>query len=278
MTTVRELDASRSISVGEGKANLRKSYYFSGYNDEKSVIDTFGRTVVNDDSTTTFVPFIGSKHTDADPNGFSILICYRFDLNKQPGATDLWQVDFEYRSLQRPAASPGETTSVSTGPEAIGFEEQTARLTGNFDLMYRADTLPSDETTEDDIGGRSVDVGGQPTSVFRPKYEIQLAKTSTQQFSREIARYGEEVGTRNSRSVFGLKKGTLLYKGADITRITHGSYRVVHTWSYDSLFHVVQVPEYTADGQLPLNKEGRAKKVYQVQPFPLGSSHIFTQR
>ena len=277
MGNVKELHNTRALSVGEGAATLRKSYMFQGYTDERSVTEVFGQTVVNDDSTTTVVPFVRGRHSQFDPDGWPFLFCYKFDLVKMPGSNDTWRVDYEFRSIQPPPLTTNNN-SVSQGPEEVGFEELTGRVTGSFDNVYRVGFVVADGASiESDIGGKGVDVAGTPTSTFRSKYEIQLSKTSFQQFDREIASYGAQVGTRTSRELFGIDAGFLLYQGANVQRITHNSYRVSHTWLFDEFAHLIQAPLYTANGGLPLNDEGRAETVYAVQPFDLGDSHLFAK-
>lgn len=274
MGQITEADASRQLSVGDGAASLRKIYHFQGFANERAVLDTFGTNYQNDDLTQISVPYIRVRHSAVDPDGWPFLFCHSMDLQRVAGSSQLWTVAYDFRSIQPPPLT-SNSNSATQGPEEIGFEELTARLTGNFDLMYRVDLLPKEETSEGDIGGRSVDVGGQPTSVFRPKYEIQMSKTSYQQFDRELQLYGGEVGKRTNKVIFGLESGSLLYKGAAIQRVTHNSYRVTHTWAYDRFFHVVQRPGYNAEGHLELDSDGTCKTVYQVQPFPTGASHRF---
>ena len=275
MPTVDELHNTRALSVGDGAATLRKSYIFQGYTTERSVIDAFGTVVSASDGGTTNVPYIRVRHSQVDSSGWPFLFCYKFDLVKLPGQNDTWRVDYDFRSIQPPPVT-ANNNSASQGPEEVGFEEMTGRVTGGFDLVYRVGALINDGSgNEGDIGGSPVDVAGQPTSVFRAKYEIQISRTSYQQFSREIGTYGAEVGTRNARPIFGLETGYLLYKGATIQRVSHNSYRVTHAWQYDSMAHLIQAPKYTADGGLALDTNGNCKTVYAIQPFPLGNSAIF---
>tara|TARA_R110000824_G_scaffold1991_1_gene9694 strand:- start:6758 stop:7591 length:834 start_codon:yes stop_codon:yes gene_type:complete len=277
MASVKESLNTRSLSVGDGAASLRKSYVFEGYANERAVLNTFGTVVVNPDLSTTAVPYVRCRHTQVDTHGWSFLFCHQFELAKQPGTSDLWRCDFDFRSIQ-PAPLTSNKNSASQGPEEIGFEELSGRCTGGFDLLYRANPAIFDGTGKDgDIGGTPVDVAGQPTSVFRSKYEIALSRTSYQQFSREISDYGSQVGTRTSREIFGIPGGFLLYRGANIVRITHNSYRVSHTWAFDEFAHIIQTPEYTADGNCPLDENGKVLTVFGVQPFPEGGSHSFAK-
>ena len=271
MPEVKELQNTRNLTVSDGKVNLRKSYVFTGYSDEKSCVDVFGTTVGS-----TNVPFIRCRHSQVDSNGWPQLFCYQYDLSRVSGSSDAWRVDFDFRSIQ-PAPATNNSNSIAQGPDEIGFEEMTGRVSANFENMYRANCLAVEYPNEGDCGGTPIDVAGQPTSVLRKKYEIQMNKTSYQPFSREMGSFGSEVGTRTASEIFGLPAGSCLYMGATITRIDHNAYRISHTWQYDQFFHTIQVPQYDQTGLLELDENGCAKTVYLVQPFNTGRSAEFAR-
>jgi hypothetical protein len=272
MPTVEELESTRNLTVGDGKVNLRKSYVFTGYADERSCVDVFGTTVGS-----TNVPFIRCRHSQVDSNGWPQLFCFQYDLSRIVGSTSSWRVDFDFRSIQ-PAPATTNSNSIAQGPDEVGFDEMTGKVSASFENMYRANILPVENPADGaDCGGTPVDVLGQPTSVLRKKYEIQMNKTSYQPFERDMGLFGAEVGTRTGAGIFGLPSGSCLYMGATITRIDHNAYRISHTWLYDQFFHTIQVPKYDPSGLLELDDKGCAKTVYLVQPFNTGRSADFAR-
>ena len=271
MPAVNELEQTRSLTVSDGKVNLRKSYVFTDYATERACVDVFGTTVGS-----TNVPFIRCRHSQIDSGGWPQLFCYQYDLSRVAGSKDTWRVDFDFRTIQ-PAPVTQNNNSVSQGPDEIGFEEMTGRVSASFENMYRANCLAVEFPNEGDCGGKPVDVLGQPTSVLRKKYEIQMNRTSYQPFERDMGSFGSEVGTRTSAEIFGLPSGSCLYMGATITRVEHNAYRITHTWMYDQYFHTIQVPKYDQTGLLELDSNGCAKTVYQVQPFNTGRSAEFAR-
>ena len=270
-----EHNDGRQLSVGDGKVNYRKVYILSEYTAELDIIADLGKSVSDGAGGLTALPYIGQAHPV-----MRALFAWTYNLTKIPASSDMWRIEFEYRTVapSSPRAAPN-TGGLTRGPDEVGFEEITANLTGSFALMYRADPAEDNPNgTDFDIGGDPIDVAGNPTSVMRQQYEITVARTSTKQFDTNLSKYGEEVGTSGSSSIFGLEGGKMLYKGAQIQRVETQVYRVVHTWLYDNFAHLIQVPKYEADGTCQKTTTGNVKHVYHKQPFKKGQSHKFLSR
>ena len=270
--TIIEHNDGRELQVGDGKVNYRQVYILSEFDAELDIVAVLGKNVSDGHGGTTAMPFIGQQHPI-----LKSLYAWTYNLVRIPGASDMWRMEWEFRSVSPGVrrASPN-TGGLTRGPSEIGFQEITANLTGSFALMYRADPVRDHpDGTDFDIGGDPLDVAGVPTSVMRPQYEITVARTSTKQFDDNLAKYGEEVGTRSTQNIFGLDGEYVLYKGAQIQRVETQVYRVVHTWVYDAFAHLIQVPKYNADGVSPKDEDGYTKHVYHKQPFRLGNSHKF---
>ena len=275
-----ELQDSTNLQVSDGKVTLRRRYRIWGttFNRENDVIqNAFGDQPVpvyeSDGATVIRVP----RLYDKDPVFGNLLVSHSYTLQKLGGAVNTWDLEWEFRNVQwnsQTASTPG---GLAAGPDAPGFEELTARITGSFTLGYRADPSPPTAVggTEmygpgaGDIGGDPIDAGGQPTSVMRYQYEIVRAQVVDQLFDQALASNAASVGTRGSQ--FGLDSGSVLYRGSNINRIGTNRYRIQHSYLYDSNFHAIQTPKYNKDGLSDLDEDGHVDIVYWKQPFPSSS-------
>tara|TARA_R110000824_G_scaffold367453_4_gene556639 strand:+ start:1909 stop:2742 length:834 start_codon:yes stop_codon:yes gene_type:complete len=269
-----ETNDGRSLSVNDGKAEFTQSFKMWGYASEQFVLRDFGSAIANGSGvgTLTTVPKIGSKHSY-----FNTLRCWSYDLRREPSGNDTWFVTFKFRNVPHNPSLPQTPSGLSSGPEAIGFEELTARTTVVPVLAWRGGNMAMPEDNglwgeaRGDIGGDPLDAGGQPQTVFKWQFEITRSEVSEQAFSKSLSSFGFQTGYRNSSEVFGFPAGTVIYKGANITRIGTNRYRVSHAYTYDSFYHAIQTMGYNADGQFDVNEDGYADVVYWTQPFPSGS-------
>lgn len=266
-TLIEHIDGA-SLSVNDGVAELKRVFVLTGYTSELQVIRDLGTsvTVTTNSLSSAILPKIGDIHPT-----IKSLYAAAYNLQKVPKTPDSWKIDFTYR-FNKPV---NFNTEISAGPDALGFKETTARVTGKFDLCYRADPNFSDGIPGEDIGGQGVDVNGQPTSIMRSQYEIQFNETVNSNIGSVLKSYGEEVGTVCSGTVFGLKGAQVLYKGAAITRIAQNAYRLTHSYLYDQWYHTIQTPKFTTDGQVVLDENGNTATVLAVQPFPVGNAGSF---
>jgi hypothetical protein len=79
-------------------------------------------------------------------------------------------------------------------------------------------------------------------------------------------------GKRNLAEFQGAPIGQVLYRGAKANRIGVDRVSLVHSFSQDSLYHMIQVVDKDADGKPKLVEMPNGEKVAQVcrwrQPFP----------
>ncbi len=269
-TAVEHIDGG-ALSVSPGVAESKRTFIMSGYPSQGSVVDVLGERIntTYDPSTDIVIPKIGDRHPDFP----AILFAHAYELSKVPKSDGMWRLTFTYRFNEPTSFS----TDITRGPDAIGFTETTARLTGKFDLCYRADPDFGANIPDNDIGGEPVDVNGEPTSIMRVQYEIQFNVTVNDTIQEILGTFGDQVGAVCGGPVFGLPGETVLYRGASISRIAQNAYRLTHTYLYDQWYHTIQTPDYTLDGQIELDEDGHCKTVFAIAPFPVGSAQTFIQ-
>ena len=280
MGTVIEVVDGRRISFDEGAVEAERTFIFNGYSGEADVILNAFRSSqdqIGDSSVKLRVPAIGEQH----PEFPSILFCYAYDLSQMPGETDKWRATFRYRRTEGTLVIDS-TANIGAGPALDGFEEITARVSGSFAEMYRAGPdLQTEEEIDGDIGGEPIDRAGVPTSVLRKQMEITLNRTVVGQQGETVETLVPFVGTLNNVRLFGIDRGKLVYRGANIQRVETNKFIVSHTWLYDSFYHRIQEIEYTIAGTPKLGGadgdelyKGRAYPVKFRQPFNYDDSHL----
>ena len=271
MAKAVELTDGTRMSVGDGSIDATRSFFFDGYADELTVIRSgFGSTVTGVGGGTVVVPRLRDRHPL-----FQQLYAYKYDLTKESGGTDQWRATFSYRRYA--PLDRTDSNGLTLGPETVDFSDVSARCTGSFTDVYRANvSIPHDgEPSGGDIGGDPVDAGGVPTSVMRTQYELTVNVTKN---GDSLTGFSESVGKRCTNDVVGLDGAATLYMGAAIQRIGTNLFSVSHTFLYDSQYHLIQAPDYLPDGQPDLGTDpdvpselGHFKTVRHVQPFDQGS-------
>lgn len=269
-----ELLDTGSVNVGDGKVTIRRAFVMWPFPDEAHAIRGLKASYATGpgQSTTTLLPYIGAQHPD-----WRFMRAHSYNMVRHGGSGDdhAYRVEFEYRNVPNvgnTGSVPPTPTGLPSGPDAISFEELTGKVTGSFILAYRGNPNPPSANVYGgaggDIGGDPVDAGGQPTSQMRYQFEITKSIVTEQNFDNQLGDYGASVGFRGDG--FGLPGGSVLYRGAQISRIEANKYRVQHTYLYDQYYHALQVPKYDKDGQFDLDEDGHADVVYWKQPFPGG--------
>jgi len=262
-----ETNDGRQVSVGDGKAIIRRSYKVWGFTAEQDVIRGMNASYPHgpDASDTTYLPRIASRH-----EFYTFMSVHSYNLQKMPGTTNAWIVEYEYRNVAVQTRQPATPTGLPSGPDAVSYEELTGKVSGSFILAYRANpqapTLNFFGEQVGDIGGDPIDAGGQPTSLMRYQFEITKSVVTTQNFDDQLGSYANFVGRRGGG--FGCADGSLLYRGASIQRIEANKFRVQHTYLFDQNYHALQVPRYDKDGNFDLDEDGHVDIVYWKQPFP----------
>lgn len=271
MAKAVELTDGTRMSVGDGSIDATRSFFFDGYDSELSVIrNGFGSTVTGIGGGTVVVPKLRDKHPI-----FNNIFAYKYDLTKEPGGADQWRATFSYR--QYAPITRTDSSGLTLGPETVDFADVSARCTGSFQDVYRANvSIPTNgEPTDGDIGGEPVDAGGVPTSVMRTQYEFTVNVTKN---GDSVTGFSDSVGKRCTSDVLGLDGAATVYMGAAVQRIGTNLFSISHTFLFDSMYHLIQAPQYLPDGQPDLGNDpsdlstlGHFKTVRFVQPFDQGS-------
>lgn len=200
-----------------------------------------------------------------------------YDVRKVQDADDLWEVDWHYSPLVTaptvdiPITEPGYTElNISWTPLFIDVyrvqpseKYQENILDPNGDEFIPDLIIPSDgnpDGTPDgpvDIEGMSVDERGVPTS--KEHLTVTLRYTHVREVTdlSYFSTITSAVATRNDATwpvVGGASTGSLLYKGAQSTRIAPGVYRFVHEFVFDEWNHLRQVTRTNADDQIVKTK------------------------
>jgi len=267
MSTWIEKLESRSIQSSGGRGTGTRTFFASGYTDIKQVFNSFGKTIGGLE-----VPEKGSSHPD-----FQGLVARDFTIAPVDGHSDLWRVDWAYEMVTISYfSSPGTGVNVDTLPNEVGYVELSSEIRAEFALRYREDAAtPRDgdpgepdygdpEDPDNDIGGRPIDMAGNPTSVIRRIQELTLTETVN---APAFGIYGSFRFVRNSKPFLGADVGRVLYRGASVRRTGLNVYVVSHSFVDDEFYHLEQQPLLDQDGRPALNDEKKASKVSWVQPF-----------
>ncbi len=258
---------SRAITSSGGRGSGTRSFVASGYTSVKAVYSSFGSTVA-----TIRVPKKGDSHPD-----FTGMVARDFAITPVDGHTDLFEVSWTYEMVttdyfQAPAAS----TDFETLPNEVGYVELSSEIRAEFVLAFRqgaaypTNGTPGEPDYDDpddpdnDIGGESVDAGGNPTSVPRRIQELTLTETVTEP---DFGAYGSYRFARNKTEFLGAAPGRVLYRGASVRRTGLNVYTVSHSFVDDEAFHLQQAARLDQDGRPRLGDNKKAESVYWVQPF-----------
>jgi hypothetical protein len=172
--------------------------------------------------------------------------------------------------------------------------KQTMAISGRQYAEYRRSTstasltLPVDGTVAwppaADIGGTKVDLNGMPRVKELPQVTRQLEYkwdrtpliNTTTPDDPDFQVFYDAINKRNSVAFMDASIGTMLYKGFSAS-LDREIWRIVHTWIFDSYYHVEQMPVPNPTGQ-PILLPGvtvaglqinQCEKVGWYQPYPL---------
>lgn len=145
--------------------------------------------------------------------------------------------------------------------------KQTRQITGRSYAEYRTGvTLPASGTAAWpptlDIGGTKRDLNGNPRVKELPQVSYQVEYkwdrspliSTTAPFDPPFQTWFSAINKRNSVAFLDADIGTMLYKGASAT-LDREIWRIVHTWIFDSYYHLEQMPTPNPTG-LPILMPG----------------------
>lgn len=214
---------------------------------------------------------------DNFPDTTYTLVATDHSIRRDDGQTDLWVVEWKYTE-----AASGSFDNKQ--PNEVGYLEISASATGETVDCWRslepdqiaaltasgahyANGIPSDDSIFD-IGGRPIDIAGEPTSMIVRQVNASIGVTM--EVKPKIGDYAAFIGRRNSLPFYGAGVGRVLYLGADIRRIEAKKWSVGHRFLIDEWLHMRQIPFKNPDGspRLTLTTAGaRTQYVNYVQPF-----------
>lgn len=262
MSSVREHQESRSISTSGGRGIGSRAFLCEGYGSAADVLALIGTTVGS-----VAIPDKGDSHPE-----FPGLVATDFSISpiadSRSGSSALsWQITFQYEVISVAFVSPMDPI-VQTLPNELGYVEMTSSIRAEFYSAWRLNpNIPATgEPSTDDIQGTPIDRAGNPVSIQRNIQEMTISEIVN---SPNISTYRRFRFSRNSAPFEGAVVGSVLYKGADISRVGIDVYRVAHHFVEDQYLHLQQWPAVDGDGEAfdndPAN--GHADSVYHYQQF-----------
>ena len=207
------------------------------------------------------------------------LVCRSVIAVPEPAVPYTWRVTAVYSTME----------PVDASKQGYGAK-QTMNLTSRQYAEYRTSpgiTLPVNGTVAwpptTDIGGAKIDLNGMPRVKELPQITRQLEYkwdrtpliSTTTPDDPDWQVFYDAINKRNSVEFMDASVGTMLYKGFSAT-LDREIWRIVHTWIFDSYYHVEQMPVPNPTGQ-PILLPGvtvaglqinQCEKVGWYQPYP----------
>ena len=207
------------------------------------------------------------------------LVCRSVIAVPEPAVPYTWRVTAVYSTME----------PVDASKQGYGAK-QTMNLSGRQYSEYRTGaglTLPINGTVAwpptTDIGGAKIDLHGNPRVKELPQITRQLEYkwdrtpliNTTTPDDPPFQTFYDAVNKRNSVAFLGASIGTMLYKGFSAT-LDREIWRIVHTWIFDSYYHVEQMPVPNSTGlpyllpgvSIALQPIQQCEKVAWYQRYP----------
>jgi hypothetical protein len=198
-------------------------------------------------------------------NFIASFVCRSVNAVPEPAVPYTWRVTAVYSTM----------APVDASKQGYGAK-QTMSLSSRQYAEYRTGaTLPTDGTVSwppgSDIGGTRIDLNGAPRAKELPQITRQLEYkwdrtpliSTTTPVDPPFQTFYDAVNKRNSVAFLGASVGTMLYKGFSAT-LDREVWRIVHTWIFDSFYHVEQIPVPNPTGQ-PILLPGVSVAGQQIQ-------------
>lgn len=267
--TVIESIESRAIATRDGLTTARRSFHV--YDDVTAI-----------DEPVKIYQLFGSNglpnYGDQFPQAQIALRATSVSVDRLEGQNDAWRVDWEYTEQ-----SYGQLQQKQ--PQEIGYVDVSGELSGETVDCWRTLTtaeisalvavgstypLGTPLPSQWDIGGRAVDIAGEPLTKLLRQISITYAVTVSS--PPNMLTYGPFVGKRNIATFSNLGPGRVLYLGASVSRTSINRWSISHKFLADEWLHMRQVPLRNPDGSVVLNPSApggvRAQTVMFAQPFP----------
>ena len=193
------------------------------------------------------------------------MVCRSVNAVPEPAVPYTWRITAVYSTM----------VPVDDKQQGYGVK-QTISLSSRQYAEYRTSvTLPADGTVAwppgSDIAGTRIDLNGAPRAKELPQITRQLEYkwdrtpllSTTAAVDPPFQVFYDAVNKRNSVAFLGASIGTMLYKGFSAT-LDREIWRIVHTWIFDSYYHVEQIPVPNPTGQ-PILLPGVTVAGQQIQ-------------
>jgi hypothetical protein len=270
-TVVLETIDSRPLQTQGGITTATRS--FTVYDDATPITDAvqvytlFG---------TAGLPNYGEQF----PNAAIALIANDVTVRRMENQTDVYEVVWSYIQVSfglldvKEPNEPGYV-DVSASANAEPVDAWRSLNAVNISALvaqgahYQNGTPQNDDIF--DIGGRPIDIAGEPVSRLVRKVESTFSITVDA--VPNLGFFAAFIGRRNSLNFNGSAPGRVLYLGADIRRISKQRWSISHRFSLDEWLHMRQQIARFPDGTPILGSFSstagvRAQYVTFVQPFP----------
>jgi len=178
------------------------------------------------------------------------LVCRSVNAVPEVSVPYTWRVTATYSTM-----SPVDAAKQGYGAK------HTMSISGRQYAEYRTGvTLPTNGTVtwppSADIGGTRIDLNGAPRAKELPQITRQLEYkwdrtpliSTTTPVDPPFQTFFDAINKRNSVAFMDASIGTMLYKGCSAT-LDREIWRLVHTWVFDSFYHVEQMPVPNPTGQ-----------------------------
>ena len=198
-------------------------------------------------------------------NFIASFVCRSVNAVPEPAVPYTWRVTAVYSTM----------APVDASKQGYGAKQTMSLSSRQYAEYRKSATLPTEGTVAwpptTDIGGTRIDLNGAPRAKELPQVTRQLEYkwdrtpliSTTTPVDPPFQTFYDAVNKRNSVVFLGASIGTMLYKGFSAT-LDREIWRIVHTWIFDSYFHVEQIPVPNPTGQ-PILMPGLSVAGQQIQ-------------
>ena len=262
-------EKSRSLGVTSESRELRRSFIV------KQVLPDDGETPDYPVDFTAIFNATGmayNQELDEEPG----LYLTTYNVNSSDEGTFQWDVEAVYKPDQVINDGGGETggqfDQINSDIEVLFLD--TWRV-GPFENEHPAEADDGAIKDSDNIGGKPVDVAGEPVTRFITTQSTEITRRFSYfpSFELTVARF--LAGTRNRDTFMGVPPGFMLFEGANLSREGSNTYTMRYRFTYDPIKHQRQVPKRYPNGEVVKKEVGSgsdkstvAKTVVWRQPFP----------
>ena len=198
-------------------------------------------------------------------NFIASFVCRSVNAVPEVSVPYTWRVTAVYSTME----------PVDASKQGYGAKQTMSLSSRQYAEYRKSATLPTQGTVAWpptlDIGGTRIDLNGAPRAKELPQVTRQLEYkwdrtpliSTTTPVDPPFQTFYDAVNKRNSVVFLGASIGTMLYKGFSAT-LDREIWRIVHTWIFDSYFHVEQIPVPNPTGQ-PILMPGVSVAGQQIQ-------------